>query len=93
MDGWIYILKFSRPLGNPAHRNGTAQFYVGWAKRLETRIAHHRNGTGAAITAAAVQQGITFEVVFTMRGTKTDERRIKNYKNTRRWLLRQGVAV
>lgn len=85
----VYVLELKRPLGTPRHQ---ATYYVGWCKdnRLEARIAHHRNGTGAAFTRAAVERGIEFDVVLTIPGaTRADERRIKNQKNTRRFVERQ----
>lgn len=84
----VYILKFRSPLGNDRHR---AQYYVGWCNddMLDRRLWHHRNGTGAAITRAAAQRGIDFDVILTIPGaTRTDERRIKNQKNTARFVAR-----
>lgn len=86
----IYILKFERPLGNPAKKHGTAQFYVGYCDdgKLERRLKAHRTGRGAAITRAASQQGISFEVVLTLPGDRNTERAIKNQKNTRKFVER-----
>lgn len=84
----VYILELARPLGNERH---TARFYVGWCKedRLEARLAHHRAGTGAAFTRAAVERGIDFKVVLTIPGAdKREERRIKNQKSTSRFVER-----
>lgn len=90
MNGTVYVLKLDAPLGNGRHK---AIFYIGWTRHFEKRMAHHRNGTGAKFTAAAVQRGIGFSVVFTMPGTPADEKRLKRQKGIRRWLRRQGVAV
>lgn len=77
----IYILEFEERL---AH----ARFYVGYTENERTlprRIEHHRNGTGARITAAASERGIGFEVVAIIPdGSRTLERRIKNRKSTAR---------
>lgn len=80
MDGTIYLLHFSAPLGNPQKPHGQAQHYVGWALDLAARLAEHRAGAGASITRAAVERGITFEVVRTWQGDRTLERKIKNRK-------------
>lgn len=94
----LYILEFDRPLGNPHNPRGMARFYLGWCKdgQLKRRLAEHRAGTGAAITRAAVAQGIGFEVVITLPGTRKDERRLKNLKNTpklvRRLLAKKATA-
>lgn len=61
---------------------------MGWADNLDQRLEDHRHQRGAKITAAAVRAGATLEVVYTAPGTRHDERRIKNYKNTAKWLER-----
>lgn len=89
-QGFVYIIQFASPLGNARH---SATYYVGWARNVEARLRHHRNGRGAAITRAAAANGIGMEIVFSMPGTRADERRIKNQKNTRRWLNRQMAKL
>lgn len=59
-QGSVYIAHFSRPLGNHANPRAMANHYVGFAVDLAERIAVHEVGKGAKITAAAVEQGITF---------------------------------
>src|SRR5687768_3591411 len=51
----IYVLKFSQPIGNPNNPRAMASFYVGYCDddTLPRRLAEHRAGRGAAITAAA----------------------------------------
>lgn len=84
--GGVYVLRFDRPLGSKQH---AAQFYVGWTKDLDARMWHHRRGTGAAITRAAVERGIGFEVVLFIKGAGRDvERQIKAQKNTKRFIER-----
>lgn len=77
----IYILEFERKL---AH----AKFYVGWTRdesTLSHRIEHHRQGTGARITAAASERGIAFDVIAIIPdGTRQLERQIKNRKSAPR---------
>lgn len=95
----IYILELDKPLGSEKH---SAKYYVGWVQDglLERRLAHHRSGNparGSHFTAAAVQRGIEFKVVLTIpNATREDERRIKNQKNTKRFIDRyqkqQAVA-
>lgn len=83
----IYGLRFSRPIGNPDKKHGTAQHYLGWCEdnRLEERIAEHRAGRGAKITQAAIKQGAELELVFILPGgTRDDERRLKRIKNHRK---------
>lgn len=89
--GWVYILRFERPLGNPDKRKGQAQYYVGWcgAGGLERRLGQHRMGYGAAITRAAKERGIGFVLVLCFPGTRRDERKVKNYHNTPKYLERR----
>lgn len=61
-SGLVYLLHFERPLGSDLHQ---AQHYIGWALDLAARMADHRAGRGAAITRAALDRGIAFEVVRT----------------------------
>lgn len=88
--GFVYILRLEVPLGSDRH---SARFYTGWARNLDGRIYHHAQGRGAAFTRAAVERGIGFTLVWSMPGTRADERRIKNRKNARRFLQAQGVAA
>lgn len=91
MNGTIYIIMLETPLGNERHR---AAFYIGWAKNVEARFAHHCAGTaGVAFTGAAVERGIKMTIVWTEPGTKTRERQIKNRKNTRGYLVSKGVDL
>ena len=87
----LYFIQFDQPLGNPSKRHGTAQYYLGYCEdgRLDDRLAEHRAGRGAAITAAAVRNGIKFRVVLTLPGDRNEERRLKNQKNHRRIIERE----
>lgn len=80
----VYLLHFSAPLGNLANRRAQASHYLGWAVDLDRRVAQHRAGQGAAITRAAIERGISFEVVATWPGDWLLERRLKALKATPR---------
>ncbi len=86
----IYILEFERPLGNTHNPRGQARYYIGYCEddRLNQRLAEHRRGTGAAITRAAKAQGIKFTLAMSFEGTREDERRLKNMKNTPKFVER-----
>lgn len=86
----VYFLKFHQPLGNPDNPRAQAQFYIGSCadRRLKARLAEHRRGHGAAITRAAGQRGIGFDVVLTLPGGRAEERRIKAQKNAREFIER-----
>lgn len=87
----VYMLKFSSPIGNPDKRYGTAQFYLGYCadNRLDERLAEHRAGRGAFITAAAIERGLTLHLVMVIpKGTRKLERQLKNWKSHRKVLNR-----
>jgi predicted GIY-YIG superfamily endonuclease len=76
--GDIYLLHFDRPLAHALH-------YTGWARNLAARLAKHAKGTsGAKIMDALFAAGIGFTVASVHKGTRTDERRLKNHGATRR---------
>lgn len=75
-EGVIYLLHFDRPVAE----GHTTQHYLGWARKVGARVAHHRKGTGARLTQVAVERGIGMEVVREWAGTRDDERRLKNRK-------------
>jgi len=82
-QGTIYILEFSQPLGNEKHR---ANYYIGWCSegRLLDRFQEHCAGCGAAITRAVIERGYKLKILYTMTGTRDDERKLKRQKNTPR---------
>jgi hypothetical protein len=83
--GSVYILQFVDSHGNPVKLAGRAQFYIGWAKDVETRLACHRTGNkakGAAITAAVIQQGYSLRLIHVIPNvSKYFERALKNTKS------------
>lgn len=72
-SGTVYLIHFDRPYKHAAH-------YLGWAKNLESRLAHHRKGTGARLLSVLNEAGIGYEVVRTWEGSRELERKFKNYK-------------
>lgn len=74
----VYIIHLHTPLKH-------AQHYVGYSDHLSQRIEHHRNNTGARLLQVCNQQGIGWDVVVVFKGTRTDERRLKNQKHTARY--------
>jgi predicted GIY-YIG superfamily endonuclease len=73
----IYLLHLDPPLGHGRHDLGSAG-------DLEERLREHASGHGARLTAVAHERGITWRMVRTWRGTRTDERRLKRRHNTPR---------
>jgi hypothetical protein len=83
VPGTLYLLHFSRPLGDPKRPRMAARHYLGWTNgvAVDQRLADHRAGRGAAITRAAVGRGIELQLVATWPGTRNDERRAKRSGN------------
>lgn len=78
----VYLLHFEKPIaeGRPT------QHYIGFAKDLDRRLAHHRHGTsGARLLEVAFERGIGFVVARVWDpGDKVLERQLKDQKNGRR---------
>lgn len=75
--GSVYLLHFSAPISE----RHTTQHYMGWAKSLPARIAHHRAGSGARLTQVAREKGIDFTVARTWDNVDRNfERKLKNGK-------------
>jgi predicted GIY-YIG superfamily endonuclease len=73
----VYLLHFTDSAGNTA-RYRHAGHYIGSAKYLDARIAHHRDGSGANLTRVIRAAGLTFTVAATWRGGRDKERQLKS---------------
>lgn len=71
--GTIYVLHIEPPYRHAAH-------YVGWTGKddVAERLAAHYAGNGSPLIRAAVRAGCDVRLTNTFRGTRTDERRLKN---------------
>lgn len=78
MSDYVYIIHFDEPI-SPDH---TCQHYAGYADDLWFRARMHLGGKGARLTQVAKERGIGMRVVRAFYGTRDDERRLKNQKNT-----------
>lgn len=81
IPGTLYLLHFTRPVGNINRPRMHASHYLGWTGQVdvEQRVAQHRAGKGAAITKAAVAKGADLILVKTWPGTRNDERQLKQH--------------
>lgn len=78
VPGTIYCLHIEPPLGHAKH-------YLGWTGgAVEDRLADHRAGRGARLTAGAVRAGCKLVVAWTKPGDRNEERRLKRCKCTPR---------
>lgn len=74
--GAVYLLHFDRAYVGGAKR---VQHYLGWAKRLDDRLAAHAAGRGARLTQVVGDAGIGWRCVRVWRGaTRADERYLRS---------------
>jgi hypothetical protein len=84
-----YLICLDQKLGTD-HPRGGAQHYLGQTVDLDRRLAQHRDGAGARMLAAAVERGISFDVVRTWPGGRDVERQLKRLRNSPRLCPRHG---
>ena len=75
-NGIVYLLHLERSYRHARH-------YIGFTQNLEQRLAAHRAGRGSPLIAAAIADGIQFELAAIWEGDRYDERRLHRQKNTR----------
>lgn len=68
--GTIYLLHFDRPFRHARH-------YLGWARRLEDRLAVHGKAHGSALMRAVADAGIGWQLARTWPGDRHRERQLK----------------
>ncbi len=84
----VYLIHFQTNLKHARH-------YVGYADKVNKRLAHHKHGTGARILAVCNALGIEYDIARTWEGEgRTFERNLKNCKNAARYcpVCKQGRA-
>lgn len=79
-NGYIYLIHFDQPIA----KGHQARHYLGFSKDIAIRIQAHWSGRGANLTKVANERGISYRIVRAWKGTRNDERRLKNQKNTPR---------
>ncbi len=67
----VYLLHFSAPYHHARH-------YLGSSADVGRRLARHRRGQGGRLIQVIIEAGLTFELVRTWPGGKTEERRLKD---------------
>jgi predicted GIY-YIG superfamily endonuclease len=72
------------------HPKGGCRHYLGKSKDVAKRLETHRAGKGARMLAAAVERGISFDVVRTWDGDV--ERQLKALHNAPRLCPVHGVT-
>lgn len=76
--GEVYIIHLHNPLKHARH-------YIGFSTHLAKRLWHHRNNSGSHFLRVCNELGISYTLVVRFAGTRADERRLKNCKNTARY--------
>jgi hypothetical protein len=75
-NGIVYLLHFERSYRHARH-------YIGFTQNLEQRLEEHRGGRGSPLIAAAIADGIDFELAAIWEGDRYAERRLHRQKNAR----------
>jgi len=79
MQMYVYLIHFKTKLHQAAH-------YIGFSKRIDFRIAAHREGTGAKLIRAINRLGIPWIVIRTWQvDGQGFERYLKNQKHAARF--------
>jgi len=60
--GTVYLFHFNAPLGNLANPRAQARHYLGFSDDFDARIKKQLAGKGAKLVAAALKQGLIFEL-------------------------------
>jgi hypothetical protein len=95
-QGYVYLLHYLRPLGDPEDPRGHAQHYWGFSLPhcLPGRLGAHWDGTcGARLPAAFHRAGIPFLVASVEPGTRALENRRKLHSATPRCCVCRGIAA
>ena len=82
--GTVYLIHFSRPIGDLSNPHGQAQHYLGYTEDLPTRLEAHGNGNGSRLMEVVTQRGIAWQVVRTWPGDRALERKLKDQHNAPR---------
>ncbi len=77
--GVIYLLHFQRSYRHARH-------YLGYTENLDARLAAHRARRGSPLVAAAIADGIEFELAASWPGDRHRERQLHRYNNSPRRL-------
>jgi hypothetical protein len=84
-NGIVYLLHLDRSYRHARH-------YIGFTQNLEQRLEEHRAGRGSPLVAAAIADGIDFQLAAIWQGDRHDERRLHRQKNTRARLCPLCIA-
>ena len=84
-DGIVYLLHFDRSYRHALH-------YIGFTQNLDQRLADHRAGRASPLIAAAIADGIDFQLAAIWESDRHDERRLHRQKSTRARLCPICVA-
>ena len=94
----IYVIHLDGAMVMDDHRS--ARHYIGFvndeiANALPDRMRQHRLGRGSRFLAAANQRGIVWHLVAVYRGTRVDERKLKDAHHSERYcpICRRDLAV
>lgn len=75
-DGIVYLLHFERSARHAGH-------YIGFTQNLDERLVDDRAGRGSPLIAAAIADGIDFQLAAIWQGDRHDEQCSHRQKSTR----------
>lgn len=82
----VYLICFDRPYQHARH-------YLGWAKSVDARLAHHRRGTGANLIRVIQAAGIGWQCVRVWPdGDRAFERKLKTQSRSAQLCPRCNAA-
>lgn len=77
----VYLIHFSKPIGDLDNPRGQARHYLGYTDDLEQRLKRHRSGNGSAIMAEVARLGVGWQLARTWNGDRNLERALKRQHN------------
>lgn len=95
--GVVYLIHFAQKFAHAQHYVGFCQSYEG----VESRLDYHARGQGSRLLRAVSAAGIHWDIVRIWRGSRDDERKLKNTNSTRDYCpvcratpaIRRGLVV
>lgn len=88
LPGLIYLVHLDEGMVVRTEPNGRvvhALHYIGWTADHDRRLAEHSAGRGSSFMAEVERREIPWRVVKMWEGSRTDERKIKNRKESTRF--------
>src|SRR6266498_4099229 len=86
--GFVYLIHFDQPIGNPTEPKGRVQH---WTQDLRSRLAEHEAGRGARLLEVIRDAGLGWKLARTWSGDRKRERQMKDQGGASRHCPECGV--